>query len=768
MKQTSSRTWDWYIVALLMALLYTVAARLSTTEWTPGLGYIEPVTMLGTMLGLALGFSRFERRIVRWLAFEYSLVFIPLQVMRMVLGEMTALERLSSAGGRLAFTLGQLFSGQAIEDPIFFVTVMSLLFWTIGMYSGIRLMRGQGPLSIFILPTIPLLVVQYYDGYRPDRLWIVAFYFFLMLLLVGRVSLLRKQADWLTRRVFSGSEPGFDLSNSMLGAAAAAVMLAWMLPTPVAALPAAAEFWRQFNEPFQSTRERIDDMLAALQGVTQVSGELYGSTLALGNETGQDAGEMFSVTPPALDYPRYYWRVRVYDTYIGDQWRISASKTKAFLPNEANLSQGSVFGQANNFYFNWKSNKTALFVVPSQPVWVSRSSRIQYISAEAGQVDLLSWRPEPDIQPGDQYQARAVLINPSVADLRSASAAYPEWVTERYLQTPTDLSTEIRNLAKNLTRDKPTAYDKAEAITNYLHNQITYKLSIPPPPPGMSPMDWFLFVWRSGYCNYYATAEVLMLRSAGVPARMAVGYAQGELKNGAFTVRGLDSHAWPEVYFPGIGWVEFEPTTSQEPITRPLERTVAEPNDVTPPEDDPIQQDRPRREPRDPLEDSGAQNATGFRMQSLWWWVIIISAVAAAGYAIWQYNRRWSLAQRIPQLMRRQYQRSGVVAPVWVENWARWSELTIVERSFHAINQSLAWLGKPQSAYVTPAERADLLKQILPSLGAEIDTLTAQHEQTLFSRTPGDPGKAANAAWKIRYRTLRSIVLYRLIGEEYA
>ena len=91
------------------------------------------------------------------------------------------------------------------------------------------------------------------------------------------------------------------------------------------------------------------------------------------------------------------------------------------------------------------------------------------------------------------------------------------------------------------------------------------------PPAGQDPLDWFLFHSKKGFCNYYATAEVLLLRSAGIPARMVVGFAQGEFDPpNHYVVRQRDSHAWPEVYFPGIGWVEFEPTSNQAPLELPL------------------------------------------------------------------------------------------------------------------------------------------------------------------------------------------------------
>src|SRR5438477_587036 len=78
-------------------------------------------------------------------------------------------------------------------------------------------------------------------------------------------------------------------------------------------------------------------------------------------------------------------------------------------------------------------------------------------------------------------------------------------------------------------------------------------------------------VLRRGYCNYYASAEVIMLRSLGIPARLAVGFNQGQVDTSTNTFHILEqnAHAWPEVFFPNYGWVEFEPTASESPLVRP-------------------------------------------------------------------------------------------------------------------------------------------------------------------------------------------------------
>ena len=128
-------------------------------------------------------------------------------------------------------------------------------------------------------------------------------------------------------------------------------------------------------------------------------------------------------------------------------------------------------------------------------------------------------------------------------------------------------------LAQEITRDQETPYDKALAITSWLRNNIEYSRETESPPEDVEPLDWFLFDYKVGYCNFYASAQVIMLRSLGIPARLAAGYARGEFDSdtGLYSVMGEDSHSWPEVYFPGYGWVEFEPTVSQSILTRPEE-----------------------------------------------------------------------------------------------------------------------------------------------------------------------------------------------------
>lgn len=769
MKETFRRQWDWYAVFLLLAMVSTAAVRLSITDWTNGIGYVEMVAALGAILGVTLGYSQFGRRSVGWLALGFTVVVVPWQMAHVVTGQTTVPGILNEEWIRLGAALQQIASRQPVYDPIFFVTTISSLYWWIGLYCGYQLLRGRHLFGIVLPPTIPALIVQYYDGSEAGRIWMLAFYFVLLLLLMARINTLHRREKWEARRVFSGSDSEFDLARSVFAVTAVLVISCWALPAPGAALPAAARLWQQLNEPYQSTIDWVNQTLDALRSRSGNGMQAYGNTLGLGVRANQSAQIVFRVTPPNIDFPRYYWQMRIYDTYLDGNWSNSHQNwSRGFAPDNGNLPvySGGI-AQTASFGFRWEGDASTLLAAPSQPIWVSLKGAIQYENAQSGQIDVTSWNVDPYLQAGATYTARAELLNPTVAMLRNAGVNYPEWVTERYLQTPASLPSDIRALAENLTGKQATPYDKASAVTDYLRTEIKYSPNIAMPPPGTDPLDWFLFTWKSGYCNYYATAEVMLLRSVGVPARLAVGYAEGAReRNGTFTVRGRDSHAWPQVYFPAIGWVDFEPTASQPALVRPA---GDEGQTELPAPADGGQAIPTLQAPQDDLASQSPNG--GIPSQSIGVWVIILAVVLAAGYGIWLLNRKKALApdvfvgigRRILHWMRAFYEHYGLNMPAWLEKWERWSNSTLVERSFHAINQSLAWLGKPQPPHATPAERAELLKTLLPASAEEIDTLKKELESTLFSPTPGDPVKAVRAAWMIRSRTARAI-LRRLVG----
>ena len=198
--------------------------------------------------------------------------------------------------------------------------------------------------------------------------------------------------------------------------------------------------------------------------------------------------------------------------------------------------------------------------------------------------DTVAVRATRASHPGGSYEA-AVKVSAAVDyDLRAAGTEYPGWVMDRYLQLPETMPSRVMDLAQGLTGDAETQYDKAVAVRSYLRT-LDYALDIEAPPDGADGVEYFLYDLEKGYCSYFASAMAVLLRASGVPSRVAVGYGPGEivgtdLRDGiawsdseelhrgrkAFTV--ANSHSWCEVFFPGYGWIIFEPTPSYPVVAR--------------------------------------------------------------------------------------------------------------------------------------------------------------------------------------------------------
>lgn len=197
---------------------------------------------------------------------------------------------------------------------------------------------------------------------------------------------------------------------------------------------------------------------------------------------------------------------------------------------------------------------------------------------EPGEAAALRW---PAVaKAGVRYTMVSSVSAASRPELQQAVGSYPNWVTDRYLQLPLSFPDSIRQLAYETTREYGNAYDRAKAVESYLR-QLRYNIAVEAPPPNVDVVEHFLFKSKEGYCTYFASAMVVMLRSVDIPARVVTGFniGQYDLEQDAFVIMEGNAHAWPEVFFPEYGWVEFEPSPSQLPILRENE-------EVPPPEEE--------------------------------------------------------------------------------------------------------------------------------------------------------------------------------------
>ena len=177
--------------------------------------------------------------------------------------------------------------------------------------------------------------------------------------------------------------------------------------------------------------------------------------------------------------------------------------------------------------------------------------------------EIVSYKFSGTLPEDDTYSMVSYVSVATDDELQEAGTDYPSQVKDHYLQLPADLPQRIRDLALDLTREASAPLEKARAIEQYLRGPaFEYSQEIEAPPLGADGVDHFLFETQTGYSDYFASSMTVLLRAAGVPSRLAAGYAPGEYdpEVDARAVRDSDSHGWVQVYFPRYGWIDFEPT----------------------------------------------------------------------------------------------------------------------------------------------------------------------------------------------------------------
>jgi transglutaminase-like putative cysteine protease len=159
------------------------------------------------------------------------------------------------------------------------------------------------------------------------------------------------------------------------------------------------------------------------------------------------------------------------------------------------------------------------------------------------------------------------VADPGTAALLSATPFGGDDVDPRFTALPPTVPARVRDLGRRLVSAAPDRRAAVLAVERELRARLEYRLDSPPPRRGDDPVDDVLFRSHSGFCEQFASAEIVLLRSAGIPARMATGFAGGAEHGSRRVLRASDGHAWVEVWFPGVGWVSSDPTAGARQAT---------------------------------------------------------------------------------------------------------------------------------------------------------------------------------------------------------
>jgi hypothetical protein len=294
----------------------------------------------------------------------------------------------------------------------------------------------------------------------------------------------------------------------------------------------------------------------------------------------------------------------------------------------------------------------------------------------------------------------------------------------RYTALPDSIPERVHELARQVTiASGPalSAYDQAKALETFLR-QYPYSLEVDLPPAGRDPVDFFLFDLQAGYCDYYASSMVVMARSLGLPARLAAGYlARPPGVDGLQTIYQINAHSWAEVYFPGYGWLEFEPTAAfpAQPLSPPMpgEPDFGQPDALAGATPVPIPEPAPDNTP--------------------YLWLLLLIPLLLGACLLW-----WNRRRRLPPPPDR----------------AQWA--------YHRLQRRAERLGQPPQSSQTPAEFTDaflthlntlnqsqLARQLdLTQLAPEIKRLTTTYAGRQYAQHKPPAAPAARSWRRIRRR----------------
>ncbi len=289
-----------------------------------------------------------------------------------------------------------------------------------------------------------------------------------------------------------------------------------------------------------------------------------------------------------------FWRALAFDRYTGQGWEISRNnKTRKVFRPDWDYKFTIGHPTTKNLTKQVIQSYTALEELPNIIPGMALATEIYFPTAEIAVDPESSLRSPVGLQQGLTYTVVSQVPYRNQTLLEKASTNYLPGISDYYLQIPDQIKAKLQAYSQNLVdnsvkqqvgKNSPaltSTYTKALYLAQYLkqHYRIPQDpLALDRVPAGGDLASWFLFRCEGkstsceagGYADHFATTYTMMLRSIGIPARLAVGFDSGRFNpfTGFYEVSNTDAHALTEVYFPDYGWFAFDPIPGH-PLTPP-------------------------------------------------------------------------------------------------------------------------------------------------------------------------------------------------------
>ena len=568
----------WLTVGLVALTVLTFAWSVDAATWILRDGELTDFLSGAAFLSVMYGFAAAKAGWSRWTVHVVGAAFAALIVPLMIGGTLAPDQPWGKAYEATSGAMVQAWLDLAVRGKSVtpqhghFMLVLGLAVWATGQFAGYTTFGHRRPLSAMTIVGIVLLFNM--SVTVQDHLWYLVVFTLAALLLLVRFHAFDEQSAWFRRRIGDPAAVAGIYLRGGTAFVAATVILALGLTGTAKSAPLAGA-WGGVDQRLIEFSRQFQGLLQTWGG-TRISGVSFGPNADLGLVWDTSGTPAFEAVVAPGDRQRYYWRVYTYDEFNGRSWQLSATDDAARAPGSPLLADDALDQPAEvgtrelRFTINPLEYSDDELIAPKTLVQVDVQALVRTLGPDGfygtvqrstgkGSYTAVARVPVTGEDPGELNKGA----------LRGAPTEYPSGIVERYAAKPIEgtLGPEARKLLAEVLEATPNQnpYDIAATMEQeFFHDQdrFTYDANIADVDcVGRTPVE--CFAWnRRGFCMQYATTMAMLLRELGIPARLAQGFLPGERNTatGVETVTFGNAHAWVEVYFPGFGWVDFDPT----------------------------------------------------------------------------------------------------------------------------------------------------------------------------------------------------------------
>ena len=576
----------WLSVGLVAVMAVTAAWSIDDVGWVLGRTDWTNFLVWAAIFGVAIGFVGSKVGWGRWTAHIIGATFAALVVPIMVGGVLVPdgglAERFAATASDGAIAWGDLIirAQPATRATGHHLLVLGLLLWATGQFAASAVFRHRRPLSAVVV--VGALLIGNMGATVREHLGYLMIFSVAALFLLTRLHALGEQATWLRRRI---GDPATVASLYLRGGTVfilIAVVGAFALTYTARSAPL-KDAWEDLKPALLDISAAIQRFLPAGADSRGIGAIQFGPNATIQNiwSTNEQLAMTIQRTPG--DDTKYYWRASAYDRFNLFGWQFTS--TESLIPRPAGADVlAETFdavpedrGTEVTFTVTPAAHRGPYVISPLSPITVDRDTELLGLGPEENFFQAVR------IEGSEPYTVTARV--PLLGDvpggrtenlLRVAGTEYPDEIRARYLVvTPGAMGPEAEELLADILAKAPAGnpYDIASTMVAEFHSsRFTYD-------PNVLDVDCGdrsateCFAWsKQGYCQHYASLMTILLRQAGIPARFVQGFLPGEIdaRTGVETVKNTSAHAWVEVWFPGHGWVIFDPTGGNVSQAEPI------------------------------------------------------------------------------------------------------------------------------------------------------------------------------------------------------